>query len=199
MHTGNSNSCVLDFDQMHLALREVNLLNCQGTVVRVTGSTVETAGPVVGLGEICGIHIRDGRRVLSEVVGFNELSGGERVRMDQATILTHQDIINETHPYGGLDLLWQDEVIRLDTAEDETMEHELVHPPSKIKYINVPTIIDGKLGATRYIREDLPRCPEPVHPGDRGDECYYDIRPLIFKGKNISISSDGKVTDNDNP
>ncbi|MFC1652526.1 FliI/YscN family ATPase [Planctomycetota bacterium] len=68
----SNNSCVLDFDQMHLALREVNLLNCQGTVVRVTGSTVETAGPMVGLGEICGIHIRDGRRVLSEVVGFNE-------------------------------------------------------------------------------------------------------------------------------
>jgi flagellum-specific ATP synthase len=33
--------------------------------------TVESAGPIVGLGEICGIHIRDGRRVLAEVVGFH--------------------------------------------------------------------------------------------------------------------------------
>src|SRR4030065_427519 len=43
---------------------------CRGSVVRASGSTVESAGPVIGLGELCGIHIRDGRRVLAEVVGF---------------------------------------------------------------------------------------------------------------------------------
>jgi flagellum-specific ATP synthase len=31
---------------------------------------VESNGPIVGLGELCGINIRDGRRVLAEVVGF---------------------------------------------------------------------------------------------------------------------------------
>jgi flagellum-specific ATP synthase len=41
-------------------------------VVRVSGATVESAGPVVGLGELCGIHLRDGRRVLAEVVGFRD-------------------------------------------------------------------------------------------------------------------------------
>jgi len=39
-------------------------------VVKVSGLTVESTGPIVGLGELCGIHIRDGRRVLAEVVGF---------------------------------------------------------------------------------------------------------------------------------
>jgi flagellum-specific ATP synthase len=65
-----SESCVIDFTKYYSALETVNLLDCQGYVVRVSGSTVESAGPVIGLGELCGIHIRDGRRVLAEVVGF---------------------------------------------------------------------------------------------------------------------------------
>ena len=65
-----SETCLIDFDKYHSALHAVNLMDCQGYVVRVSGSTVESAGPVVGLGELCGIHIRDDRRVLAEVVGF---------------------------------------------------------------------------------------------------------------------------------
>jgi flagellum-specific ATP synthase len=63
-------SHTIDFDKYHSALQTVDLLDCQGYVVRVSGSTVESAGPVVGVGELCGIQIRDGRRVLAEVVGF---------------------------------------------------------------------------------------------------------------------------------
>jgi len=63
-------TCLIDFDKFHSALQAVNLMDCQGYVVRVSGSTVESAGPVIGLGELCGIHMRDGRRVLAEVVGF---------------------------------------------------------------------------------------------------------------------------------
>jgi flagellum-specific ATP synthase len=61
---------LLDFEQFNSTLHEVNLLYCKGSVVRVSGLTVESAGPILGLGELCGIHIRDGRRVLAEVVGF---------------------------------------------------------------------------------------------------------------------------------
>jgi flagellum-specific ATP synthase len=60
----------IDFAKYHSALETVNLVDCQGCVVRVTGQTVESAGPVLGLGELCGIHTRDGRRILAEVVGF---------------------------------------------------------------------------------------------------------------------------------
>jgi flagellum-specific ATP synthase len=60
----------IDFEKFHSALREVNLLDCHGFVVRVSGLTVESTGPILGLGELCSIHIRDGRRVLAEVVGF---------------------------------------------------------------------------------------------------------------------------------
>ncbi len=63
-------TCQIDFDKYYSALQTVNLMDCQGSVVRVSGSTVESAGPVIGLGELCGIRIRDGRRVLAEVVGF---------------------------------------------------------------------------------------------------------------------------------
>jgi flagellum-specific ATP synthase len=60
----------IDFGRLHSALETINLLDCQGTVVRVSGLTVESNGPALGLGELCGIHIRDGKRVLAEVVGF---------------------------------------------------------------------------------------------------------------------------------
>jgi flagellum-specific ATP synthase len=63
-------SCTIDFNKYHQALETVDLLNCQGYVVRVSGSTVESTGPILGLGELCGIHVRAGRRILAEVVGF---------------------------------------------------------------------------------------------------------------------------------
>jgi len=66
----DSETQVIDFDKYYSALQTVELMSCQGYVVRVSGSTVESAGPVIGLGELCGIHIRDGRRALAEVVGF---------------------------------------------------------------------------------------------------------------------------------
>lgn len=65
-------SHTIDFDKYYSALETVELVDCQGYVVRVSGTTVESAGPVVGLGQLCGIHIRDGRRVLAEVVGFRQ-------------------------------------------------------------------------------------------------------------------------------
>ena len=63
---------VIDFEKLHTALHGVNLLDCQGFVVRVSGQTVESTGPSLGLGELCGIQIRNGRRVLAEVVGFQK-------------------------------------------------------------------------------------------------------------------------------
>jgi flagellum-specific ATP synthase len=63
---------LIDFGKLHTALHKVELLSCQGSVVRLSGLTVESSGPKVGLGEICGIHTMDGRRVLAEVIGFRD-------------------------------------------------------------------------------------------------------------------------------
>ena len=52
-------------------LGRVQLLPCRGSVVRVTGLTVESKGPPVGIGELCEIRLTDGRRVPAEVVGFH--------------------------------------------------------------------------------------------------------------------------------
>jgi flagellum-specific ATP synthase len=69
---GDLGNCVINFDNLHVALEQLNLLDCQGSVVRVSGLTVESAGPPLSLGELCGIHLRDGRRITAEVVGFNK-------------------------------------------------------------------------------------------------------------------------------
>jgi len=63
---------LVDFEQFRSALRDVNLLDCQGRVVRVSGLVVESNGPPLGVGELCGINICDGRHVLAEVVGFRD-------------------------------------------------------------------------------------------------------------------------------
>ncbi len=70
--TNEIDDFAIDFERLHSTLETINLLDCQGTVVKVSGLTVESNGPIVGLGELCGIHIRDGRRVLAEVVGFED-------------------------------------------------------------------------------------------------------------------------------
>jgi len=70
MATSEASDSLIDFERFHSALRGVNLLDRQGFVVRVSGQTVESTGPTLGLGELCGIQIRNGRRVRAEVVGF---------------------------------------------------------------------------------------------------------------------------------
>jgi flagellum-specific ATP synthase len=70
MAMGPTSNSLIDFQKFHSVLNSVNLLDCQGFVVRVSGQTVESTGPALGLGELCGIHIRNGRRVTAEVVGF---------------------------------------------------------------------------------------------------------------------------------
>jgi len=62
---------LIDFDKLKATLDGISLMKCQGSVVRVSGLTVESNGPSLGLGELCGITLRDGKRVLAEVVGFN--------------------------------------------------------------------------------------------------------------------------------
>ena len=61
---------LIDFAKFHNVLNNVNTLDCRGSIIRVSGLTVESNGPSVGLGELCCIHIRDGKRVYAEVVGF---------------------------------------------------------------------------------------------------------------------------------
>lgn len=83
MTANQAGGCLIDFRRFHSALQKVNLLDCRGYVVRVSGLTVESTGPIVGLGELCGIRIRDGRRVLAEVVGFR---GDRRILLPLAHI-----------------------------------------------------------------------------------------------------------------
>ena len=51
----SGNDGFVDFERFHRALGEVNLLECKGSIVRVSGLTVESSGPCVGLGELCSI------------------------------------------------------------------------------------------------------------------------------------------------
>jgi len=45
-------------------------MTCRGQVVRVTGMSVESQGPPVGVGQLCDIHLSNGKKVPAEVVGF---------------------------------------------------------------------------------------------------------------------------------
>ena len=70
MSTDRANSDPIDLGTYRSALQDVSLVDCEGYVVRVSGSTIESAGPVLGIGEQCLVHMRDHRNVTAEVVGF---------------------------------------------------------------------------------------------------------------------------------
>ena len=70
MATEEKNSGFVDFEQFHSSLQDINLLRLKGTISLVSGLTVESNGPAVGLGSLCQINLSGGRSVFAEVIGF---------------------------------------------------------------------------------------------------------------------------------
>jgi flagellum-specific ATP synthase len=66
----DSSDNLVDFDSLHSRLAGMNLLTCKGAITKVSGLVLESNGPNVGLGELCGIHLDNGNRILAEVIGF---------------------------------------------------------------------------------------------------------------------------------
>ncbi|HUT02223.1 MAG TPA: FliI/YscN family ATPase [Phycisphaerae bacterium] len=62
----------LNLGKYHERLERIRPLGCKGSVVRVAGLAVESKGPPVGTGQLCDIHLADGRHVPAEVVGFHK-------------------------------------------------------------------------------------------------------------------------------
>jgi flagellum-specific ATP synthase len=62
---------IADLDKLRGRLAGLDVMRCRGSVVRVTGLTIESKGPPVGIGQLCEICLADGRRVPAEVVGFH--------------------------------------------------------------------------------------------------------------------------------
>lgn len=70
MTSQTQNNTTLNFEALEETLRQVRLTTPKGTVVKVSGLTVESNGPSVGLGQLCRIRLRSGRSIPSEVIGF---------------------------------------------------------------------------------------------------------------------------------
>jgi flagellum-specific ATP synthase len=66
------NRVVVDLSKYQRRLRQADLMPYRGTVVRVSGMKIESKGPPVGVGQLCEIRLSGGRRVLAEVVGFQD-------------------------------------------------------------------------------------------------------------------------------
>lgn len=62
----------IDFESLQSVIDGLDLLSCKGAVTKVAGMIVESNGPAVGLGELCGIHLDSGKRILAEVIGFRD-------------------------------------------------------------------------------------------------------------------------------
>lgn len=71
MATSEDNS-IIDFEMLESTLKDINLLESKGAIVRVSGLTVESNGPSVGLGRVCRINLHNGKSVMAEVIGFRE-------------------------------------------------------------------------------------------------------------------------------
>ncbi len=82
----------IDLDKYRLRLKQAELTPYRGTVLHVAGLRIESKGPPVGIGQLCEIRLRDGRRALAEVVGFR---GRNRILMPLDSIegITPDDTI----------------------------------------------------------------------------------------------------------
>ncbi len=65
-------SLQFDFEPLHAALGQVSLARRKGVVTHVSGLTVQSGGPNIGLAQLCQITLGDGRQVEAEVVGFRK-------------------------------------------------------------------------------------------------------------------------------
>src|SRR6056297_1201486 len=63
---------IQNLDYLHELVSEHDFLHLNGSVKKIIGLTIESAGPEVFLGECCRIKTIDGKSVLSEVVGFKD-------------------------------------------------------------------------------------------------------------------------------
>jgi len=59
-------------DYLSELVSEHDFLHLNGSVKKIIGLTIESAGPEVFLGECCKIKTINGKTVLSEVVGFKD-------------------------------------------------------------------------------------------------------------------------------
>ncbi len=60
----------LDLGQYIPLLTQIDPVRRTGELVQMAGLAVESAGPIVGVGEFCEIHTSAGRRVRAQVIGF---------------------------------------------------------------------------------------------------------------------------------
>ncbi|KKL45858.1 hypothetical protein LCGC14_2351440, partial [marine sediment metagenome] len=62
---------LIDLNKYRTKLQKANLMPYRGKVIHVAGMRVESKGPPVGIGQLCEMHLRNGDRILAEVVGFH--------------------------------------------------------------------------------------------------------------------------------
>lgn len=85
--------------------RQNNILNDMRSDLRVRWEGFKVKKDGSASDKITPMIIRNGLEK-----GFNTYSGGERGRVEYSSILTSQSLINSTHPHGGLDFLFTDEI-----------------------------------------------------------------------------------------
>jgi DNA repair exonuclease SbcCD ATPase subunit len=122
MHLANQSLEVIEY-HCNRYLQEMN----SDLVVKIEGFKIKADNTVKE--EINATIVRGHERT------FSSFSGGERGRLLFACILANRHMINETHPYGGLDFLGVDEVFEgVDAAG-------LVSLINSAKLLNIPVMI----------------------------------------------------------
>lgn len=70
MQTMDPGPSLIDFEPYFTRVREAELVLAKGSIVRVSGMTVESNGPRVPIGQMCMIRRTDGVSIPAEVIGF---------------------------------------------------------------------------------------------------------------------------------
>jgi flagellum-specific ATP synthase len=60
----------LDLSDHFAEVNRIDSIRSSGVVVQLIGLLIESAGPLVAMGDFCVIHTRSGRRIRAQVIGF---------------------------------------------------------------------------------------------------------------------------------
>ncbi len=169
-----------DLKRYTAKVAQLDCMDYEGEITRVTGAIVEAKGPAVGVGQLCRIHPRsgnNGRSVKAEVIGFRE----------NVTILMPLEKLNGVQPGDRVTFSYQDLEVGLGDNLLGRVLNGLGNPMDDGPPISCPDSAPIDKAAPHPLKR--PEISEPIETGIRA----IDVPLTLGKGQRVGIFSGSGV------
>ncbi len=169
-----------DLSEYTARISQLDCMEYEGEITRVTGAIIEARGPAVGVGQLCDIHTRAGsetRTIRAEVIGFR----------DKTTILMPLEKLNGVQPGDRVVSSHQD----LEVGLGQNLLGRVVNA------LGNPIDQGGQISCPHSARIDQP-APNPLKRSEITEPFLTGIRVIdltltLGKGQRVGIFSGAGV------